>query len=79
VDAGAEIERGATVADHVKVAAGARIEAGATVGPDAVIGSGAIVRAGVTVTRAVVWPGTDVRADVRAAVVTPETTITAGS
>lgn len=79
VDAGAEIARGATVADHVKVAAGARIEAGATVGPDAVIGSGAIVRAGVTVTRAVVWPGTDVRADVRAAVVTPETTITAGS
>jgi NDP-sugar pyrophosphorylase family protein len=54
----------------VRIAAGAAIADGATVGPYAVIGSSAVVAAGATVERAVVWPDTRVRGEVRDAIVT---------
>ena len=71
VDQAADVAATATLRPPLRIAAGATVQDGATIGPYAVIGSCAVVEAGATVERAVVWPDTHVRGEIRDAIVTP--------
>ncbi|MBK8479799.1 MAG: NDP-sugar synthase [Proteobacteria bacterium] len=72
VDPTARIEAGSRLIAPVLIGPHAVVGAGATVGPAAVLGTKSQVRRGVSVTEAVVWSGSDVRASIRRAIVTPE-------
>ena len=75
VDAGVSIADGAQVIAPCRIERGAIVARGARVGPDVVLGAGARVAAGVAITRAVVWAGAAVDADITDAVATAQGTV----
>lgn len=72
VDPSAQVNPGARVVGPVLVGAGVKIEAGAEVGPEVVLGQGAWVGPGVRLRQSVVWPGAEVLADARRAIITSQ-------